>query len=114
MLTLVIFCELVMRYQLITFTWASLHPTGVILSRQLRSVQVFPPRGEYGHRRVLFCWGLPALPAPGPLSVDEGPAPVSEPLLTGEAQVAVNYDTQHTKARDAAMNFSIGDCKYLI
>lgn len=74
-------------------------PPGVVLSGQLRSVQVFPPGGEHGHRRLLLGRRLPALLVPGSLSVDERPAAVFQPLPPGQAQVPVNYVSQLTQRR---------------
>lgn len=68
--------------------------SGVGVTRQLRSLQVFPAGGEHGDRRVLLGRRLPAAALPGSLSVDEGPAAVPQPLPAGEAQVSVNHITQ--------------------
>lgn len=52
---------------------------------------MFPAGGEHGDRRVLLGRGLHAAALPGPLSVDERPAAVSQPVPAGEAQVHVNH-----------------------
>lgn len=67
---------------------------GVGVTRQLRSVQVFPAGGEHGDQRLLLGRCLHAAAVPGSLSVDERPAAVPQPLPAGEAQVSVNYVTQ--------------------
>lgn len=68
--------------------------SGVGVTRQLRSVQVFPAGGEHGDRRLLLGRRLPAAALPGSLSVDERPSAVPQPLPAGEAQVPVNHITQ--------------------
>lgn len=68
--------------------------SGVGVTWQLRSVQVFPAGGEHGDRRLLLGRRLPAAALSGSLSVDERPAAVPQPLPAGEAQVSVNHITQ--------------------